>query len=454
MKYLYLDGSCGISGDMTVAALLDLGASREKLDAAINSMHLDGMHCHFGRGNSYSIAGTIFDVHVHTHEGEVSADHVNPHEEGYVEHHHSHEGEHHHHAHEDCAGHHHHEHRHLNDCYHILEHVASHGTLSENALDIAKKIFLIIAQAEAKVHGVAMEEVHFHEVGAIDSIVDIMAVAILVDDLQQIQGIDGVIVTGLNEGSGFVQTQHGMLPIPVPAVSSIAEAAGIALHITDTKGEMVTPTGIGVVAALRTSETLPQSYKILKSGIGLGKRDFGRANFLRAQIIEDSANVKDATCTANSSTGDSAADTHVYILECNIDDNTAEELGYAIDKILEAGARDVHFMPCQMKKNRPGTLLRAIADSSSLAIVEHAILKYTNTVGLRRIPVERTCMSRSFLNVETKFGTVKVKKSVFKSPLGDIEKCKPEFDDVKALAEKAGVPFREVFNEAVAYLKR
>lgn len=446
MKYLYLDGSCGISGDMTVAALLDLGASREKLDAAINSMHLDGMHCHFGRGNSYSIAGTTFDVHVHTHEGEVSADHVHPHEEGYIEHHH--------HSHEDCAGHHHHEHRHLNDCYHILEHAASHGTLSDSALAIAKKIFSIIAQAEAKAHGVAMEEVHFHEVGAIDSIVDIMAVAILVDDLQQTQGIDGVIVTGLNEGSGFVQTQHGMLPIPVPAVSSIAESAGIALHITDTKGEMVTPTGIGVVAALRTSETLPQSYKILKSGIGLGKRDFGRANFLRAQIIEDSANVKDATCTANSSTGDSAADTHVYILECNIDDNTAEELGYAIDKILEAGARDVHFMPCQMKKNRPGTLLRAIADSSSLAIVEHAILKYTNTVGLRRIPVERACMSRSFVNVETKFGTVKVKKSVFKSPLGDIEKCKPEFDDIKALAEKAGVPFREVFNEAVAYLKR
>ncbi len=454
MKYLYLDGSCGISGDMTVAALLDLGASREKLDAAINSMHLDGMHCHFSRGNSYSIAGATFDVHVHTHEGEVSADHIHPHEEGYVEHHHSHEEGHHHHAHEDCAGHHHHEHRHLNDCYHILEHVASHGTLSDNALDIAKKIFLIIAQAEAKAHGVAVEEVHFHEVGAIDSIVDIMGVAILVDDLQQTQGIDGVIVTGLNEGSGFVQTQHGMLPIPVPAVSSIAEAAGIALHITDTKGEMVTPTGIGVVAALRTSETLPQSYKILKSGIGLGKRDFGRANFLRAQIIEDTANVKDVTCAGNSSTGDSAADTHVYILECNIDDNTAEELGYAMEKILEAGARDVHFMPCQMKKNRPGTLLRAIADSSNLAVVEHAILKYTNTVGLRRIPVERTCMSRSFLNVETKFGTVKVKKSVFKSPLGDIEKCKPEFDDVKSLAEKAGVTFREVFNEAVSCSNR
>ncbi|MCQ2109862.1 MAG: LarC family nickel insertion protein, partial [Fibrobacter sp.] len=215
MKYLYLDGSCGISGDMTVAALLDLGASREKLDAAINSMHLEGMHCHFGRGNSYSIAGATFDVHVHTHHGEESADHVHAHEGCYVEHHHEH-----HHA---------HEHRHLKECYGILEHVASHGTLSQNALALAKKIFLMIAQAEAKAHGVAVEDVHFHEVGAIDSIVDIMAVAILVDDLQETQGVSQVVVTGLNEGTGFVQTQHGMLPIPVPAVASIAESAGIAL---------------------------------------------------------------------------------------------------------------------------------------------------------------------------------------------------------------------------------
>ncbi len=415
MKYLYLDGSCGISGDMTVAALLDLGASREKLEAAINSMHLDGMHCHFGRGNSYSIAGATFDVHLHTHHGEESADHVHAHEEAYVEHHHS------------------HEHRHLKECYDILDHVASHGTLSQNALAIAKKIFLIIAEAEAKAHGVAVEDVHFHEVGAIDSIVDIMAVAILVDDLQETQGVSQVVVTGLNEGTGFVQTQHGMLPIPVPAVASIAEAAGIALHITDTKGEMVTPTGIGVVAALRTCEKLPANYKILKSGIGLGKRDFGRANFLRAQIIEDV-----------SSTGNSPNDLSVTILECSIDDASPEELGLAMDKIMEAGARDVHFIPCYMKKNRPGILLRAIVDGEKMGQVETAIFKNTTTIGLRRIPVVRNCMSRSFQDVETPFGVVTVKKC----ELGDIVKFKPEFESVKAVAEKAGVSFREAFDAA------
>lgn len=423
MKYLYLDGSCGISGDMTVAALLDLGASREKLEAAINSMHLDGMHYHFGRGNSYSIAGATFDVHVHTHHGEESADHVHAHEEGYVEHHHT------------------HEHRHLKECYDILDHVAGHGTLSQNALAIAKKIFLIIAEAEAKAHGVAVEDVHFHEVGAIDSIVDIMAVAVLVDDLRDSFGVESCVVTGLNEGTGFVQTQHGMLPIPVPAVASIAEAAGIALHITDTKGEMVTPTGIGVVAAIRTCEKLPTNYKILKSGIGLGKRDFGRANFLRAQIIEsvDNGNNPD-----NRSKADYLANDETIMVECNIDDQSPEELALAMDKIFEAGAKDVYFVPCYMKKNRPGIILHALADSESLPQIEAAILRYTTTIGVRHYQVSRTCMERSFADIETPYGSVKVKKC----SLGDIVKYKPEFEDVKAASEKAGVTFSQVSNAA------
>lgn len=420
MKFLYLDGSCGISGDMTVAALLKLGASREKLDAAIAGLGLEGVHIHVENSKSYSIAGLSFAVHVHGHD----ADHVHSHEEGYVEHHHHHE-----------HGHHHHEHRHLSEIYEILDRAANAGAVTPRALETAKKIFRIIAEAEAKAHGVPVEEVHFHEVGAVDSIVDILAVAVLADDL----GIENCIVTGLNEGSGFVETQHGMLPIPVPAVAHIAEAAGIALHITETKGEMVTPTGAGIVAALRTQETLPAGYKILKSSIGLGKRDFGRANFLRAQIIEDSAGDKCGDATSRT-TGSAALDCNVFQLEANIDDSTPEELGYAMDKLFEAGARDVHFIPCYMKKNRMGTLLCALADSEHLAAVEKAIFLHTSTVGVRRFPVERTCMARSIFEVETEFGKVRVKKSV----LGGIEKNKPEFDDLKACTDKAGVPIREI----------
>lgn len=431
MKYLYLDGSCGISGDMTVAALLGLGASREKMDAAIAGLGLEGVHVHVENSKSYSIAGLSFAVHVHDHD----ADHVHSHEEGYVEHHHHEHGEHCHGASTSSATLHHHEHRHLSEVYEILDRAANAGAVTPRALETAKKIFRIIAEAEAKAHGVPVEEVHFHEVGAVDSIVDILAVAVLADDL----GIENCIVTGLNEGSGFVETQHGMLPIPVPAVAHIAEAAGIALHITETKGEMVTPTGAGIVAALRTSERLPASYKILKSGVGLGKRDFGRANFLRAQIIEDSASDKCGDATSGT-TGCTPADCNVFQIEANIDDSTPEELGYAMDKLFEAGARDVHFIPCYMKKNRMGTLLCALADSEHLAAVEKAIFLHTSTVGVRRFPVERTCMARNTFEVETEFGKVRVKKSV----LGDIEKIKPEFDDLKACADKAGVPIREI----------
>ncbi len=423
MKFLYLDGSCGISGDMMVAALLGLGASRQKMDAAIAGLGLEGVHVHVDNSNSYSIAGLSFAVHVHDHD----ADHVHSHEEGYVEHHHHHE-----------HGHHHHEHRHLSEVYEILDRAANARAVTTCALKTAKKIFRIIAEAEAKAHGVPVEEVHFHEVGAVDSIVDILAVAVLADDL----GIENCIVTGLNEGSGFVETQHGQLPIPVPAVAHIAEAAGIALHITETKGEMVTPTGAGIVAALRTSETLPAGYKILKSGVGLGKRDFGRANFLRAQIIEDSAGDKCGDATSGT-TGSAVLDCNVFQIEANIDDSTPEELGYAMDKLFEAGARDVHFIPCYMKKNRMGTLLCALADSEHLAAVEKAIFLHTSTVGVRRFPVERTCMARSIFEVETEFGKVRVKKSI----LGDIEKIKPEFDDLKACADKAGAPIREIQKE-------
>ena len=429
MKYLYLDGSCGISGDMTVAALLGLGASREKLDAAIAGLGLESVHIHVENSKSYSIAGLSFAVHVHGHD----ADHVHSHEEGYVEHCETKDDRR---KTKEChEGHHHHEHRHLSEVYEILDRAANAGAVTSRALETAKKIFRIIAEAEAKAHGVPVEEVHFHEVGAVDSIVDILAVAVLADDL----GIENCIVTGLNEGSGFVETQHGQLPIPVPAVAHIAEAAGIALHITETKGEMVTPTGAGIVATLRTQETLPAGYKILKSGVGLGKRDFGRANFLRAQIIEDSAGDKCGDATSGT-TGSAALDCNVFQIEANIDDSTPEELGYAMDKLFEAGARDVHFIPCYMKKNRMGTLLCALADSEHLATVEKAIFLHTSTVGVRRFPVERTCMARSTFEVETKFGKVRVKKSFW----GDIEKIKPEFDDLKACADKAGVPIREI----------
>jgi len=391
-KYLYFDGTCGISGDMTVAALLDLGASRKKLDTAIESLNLYGFHYHIERKHSYSIAGLDFSVHLHQHHEAK--------ESGYHEHGHD------------------HEHRHLDEIYAIID----RADATDKAKAFAKKTFKIVAAAEAKAHGVPLEKVHFHEIGAIDSIIDIIAAAVLLDDLD----IGNVIVPSLSEGTGTVTCQHGELPVPVPAVLNIAETHQITLRPTANNGEMVTPTGIAIAAALNPSDKLPPCYKIIKSGIGLGKRDFGRANFLRVMIIDDNAD-----------------DETVYVMESNIDDCSAETLGLAIEKIMAAGAYDAHFEPCYMKKNRPAYILRAIVPANKTADVEYAIFKHTSTIGLRKYPVERACMNRRSDKIEIPDGTINVKISTYK----DIIRVKPEFDSVKKLAEKTGKSVMDIYEE-------
>lgn len=398
-EYLYLEGHSGISGDMVVAALLDMGASRCKLDEALQSLPLDEFHCHVSRGHSYSVAGCDFKVHLHQQESHR--------EEDYHTHHHEH-------------GHgHSHESRHLAD----VEAIISKAKLTPRAHDLALRIFRIVAEAEAKAHGCAVEEVHFHEVGAVDSIVDIVATAVLYDDLSPA----GCIVTGLTEGQGTVMCQHGELPVPVPAVMNIAQMHGIPLRPSSTQGEMVTPTGIAIAAALRTAERLPATYCLTRCGIGLGKRDFGKANFLRAFMVREVV-----------SPG------RMWQLEANIDDSTPEELGYALEKIFAAGARDVWFCPCFMKKNRPAYLLGALSAETELEAVEKAILRHTSTIGLRRFAVERTCMERRMMRVQLPEGEALVKLVRH----GDITRCTPEYESIRSLAEATGEGFHSLYLRA------
>ena len=249
---LYIEGATGISGDMTVGALLSLGSSQERLKAVLDSLKLGDEFSYVISGKaSYGIAGTDFDV-------------ILPHR------HHHHEHGHHHH--------HHHEHRNLAD----VEAVIDRGEMSDRARALAKRAFRFVAEAEAKAHGKPLGEVHFHEVGAIDSIVDIVSAAVLFDDLGETE----CVVTGLTEGSGTVMCAHGELPVPVPAVLNIAVATGVPLRVSDTKGECVTPTGIALAAAFRTREALPAAYRVKGVGIGLGKRDYGRPAILRIMKIE------------------------------------------------------------------------------------------------------------------------------------------------------------------------
>ena len=276
MKSLYLECNAGISGDMLVAALLDLGADKEALDKALQSIPAKGFEYKISRVSKAGINCCDFDVildeehanHDHEHEHEHHHDHDHEHEHSHVPHEH----------------HHHHEHRGLQEVIAIIDAT----DMSAAAKELALKIFDIIADAEAKAHAVEKNAVHFHEVGAIDSIVDIVAIAVCADSLS----VENVIVPELCEGRGTVRCQHGVLPVPVPATANIMQRFGFNVHLLPVQGEFVTPTGAAAAAALMTTDELPQSFKILGIGLGAGKRQYERPSILRALLIEDNAQKK------------------------------------------------------------------------------------------------------------------------------------------------------------------
>ena len=271
---LYIECYAGISGDMFVASLLDLGVDKNYLLSNLQTLPLEGYKINISRVKKMALDACdfniILDIDNHDHDMQYL------YEENH-EHSHEHKHEHHeHHTHE--ANHTHHVHRNLNDVTTII----NNSQITDNAKSIANKIFQIIAEAEAKAHGTSVEQVHFHEVGAVDSIVDITAAAICIDKLN----INKVFCSSLSEGKGFVNCQHGAIPIPVPAVVNIVSANDLKLHFTNTKGELITPTGAAIIAAIKTDDSMPENFMIEKIGIGAGKRQYNIPNVVRSMLIK------------------------------------------------------------------------------------------------------------------------------------------------------------------------
>ena len=418
-RYLLLDCSSGISGDMTVAALLDLGADRAALDTLLASLPLDGAHVHVSRVKKSGLDCCDFDVHLDAaHENH---DHDMAYLHGHDHHHHDHDHDHHDH-HDHDHGHHHdhpHEHRGLRE----IEAILRAATMTPSALALALRVFRILAEAESKAHGVPPEEVHFHEVGAIDSIIDIAAFAVLYDSLR----LDAAFVPSLSEGRGTVRCQHGILPIPVPAVVHIAEAHALPLRQTEVEGELVTPTGAAIAAAIRSPEPPPQSFRIAASGLGAGKRDYACAGFLRAMLIEPAADAADPSES-------------VCRLECNLDDATGEELGFALERLMDAGARDAFYTPVFMKKNRPGWLLTVLCAPDEADRFTALLFRHTTTLGVRRALLDRAVLPRSFRTVPTPWGDVSVKEA----RVGDDLRLHPEYEDIARIAREHDLPLRTV----------
>lgn len=449
---LYLECYSGISGDMMVAALLDLGADQDVLEKALQSLPIHGFKTQISRVSKSGLDACDFNVildskyenhdhdmkylheeachkqsenshmqvteHQHEHEHEHKHEHEHEHQHEY-EHTHEYENQNEHeHEHEHTHEHDHtHEHRGLTEILDIIDRT----DISNRAKMLAIRIFNILANAEAKAHGVEIDQVHFHEVGAVDSIVDIVSVAVCLDNL----GIEEVIVPVLYEGTGFVKCQHGIIPVPVPAVSNIVSDNGLKLHITKSEGEFVTPTGAAIVAAIRTSDQLPEQFSIKKIGIGAGKRNYERPSILRAMMIQEDYRETD----------------YIYKLESNIDDCTGENLGYVMERLFEAGARDVNYIPVYMKKNRPAYQLNVICKKEDMNKIEQIIFEETTTIGIRRQQMERSILKRELQKKQTSLGEVQVKICNLTSG----RRCYPEYSSVVEMCKKHKMSYQDVY---------
>ena len=466
MSTLYLEPFSGLSGDMLNALLLDLGADRKHLEEALKTISLDGYHLHVDRIAKSSIWGTDFDVHMEHGEKDhgIAGDfdhHHHEHDHDHHEHEHTHEHAHSHtheehtHSHEHSHSHdHHHEHDHTRDG-HTHEHTHSHHhhhgevrglkeieaiILSSGVSDFVKEksleVFRDIAQAEANVHQMSVEEIHFHEVGATDSIIDIMSFFILWETLD----IDAVYSTAVTEGSGTITVAHGVMPVPVPAVMQLRLGTAIPFSQDfEIHTELVTPTGLALFKAIRPVFAQPSNLTATKVGYGFGKRDTGKFNALRGTLLERTTYSHQVVTSNND---------EIIQIDTTIDDQSGEELGYIMNLLLEEGALDVHYTPVYTKKNRPATHLTLLIQEGDLERFTAILFKQTSTIGFRYQNVQRKVMTRTFQTQQTSLGAVKVKKNQY----GTFTKSTLEYEDCARIARKTGLSIQAVYQQLIKEL--
>ena len=394
MRELYLECYSGISGDMTVAALLDLGVPGEFLMKEWEKLHLDGYEIKISRTKKNQITATDFDVILKDEHGHEHA-HTHVNDEDVKE---CHEQEHS------------HEHTHVHNSYREIKEFILASELSDRVKEMILKIFQVIAEAEAQVHGTAVDEVHFHEVGAVDSIVDISAAAICLDYL----GFDSIVTSEIWEGKGHVWCQHGRIPVPAPAVLAIFSKSQTRLHLSGVQGEMVTPTGAGIVAAKKKKTAVNETKEEMKNK-------------------DEQKGFHDVQTET------------VCVMETNVDDCSGEQLGYAREVLLKAGALDVCCMPLYMKKGRPAYLFQIICRPADEEALKTILFRETTSIGFRRYEEERQKLDREMISVTLLDGnTIRIKKCMHH----DVIYYYPEYEDVRKTCEMRGEAFRMVYEEA------
>ena len=397
MKTLYFDCFSGISGDMTIGALLDLGLDLEYLKTELRKLPVDGYQVSASRVVRSNISAMKFNV-------AIAGDH------GHDHHHHHHESHHHH-----------------RKASQILAMIRD-SSLNANTKRMAHAIFTKLAISEGKVHHIAPEDVEFHEVGAVDSIVDTVGAAIGFDSM----GIEKFSCSAINVGGGFIHCQHGVYPVPAPATAELLRNATIySKHVTT---ELVTPTGAAILAAVVDRFTSLDGIVPQTIGYGAGSKEFQDfPNCLRLLLGTDQ---KDAAQKHQAPPGDV-----IIVLEANIDDMTAQNFGYVCDRLLEEGALDVCTVPAQMKKGRPGHLLQVLAPPNRWEKIERLIFEETTTIGVRRYEAARSALERETVRVETVHGSIAIKVSKLN---GKVVNSTPEYEDCAKIAREKGIPLKDV----------
>ena len=470
MKILYYDCFAGISGDMNLGAMIDLGVDAGYLTGELQKLKLNGYEIRVSEQQRKGITGTQAEVILTGNDHEHSHDHGHSHGHG-------------HHRHSIFEGlkrriipeyykaleseheHHHHGHRNLND----IETIIGKSELPDKVKAMSMNIFRIVAQAEAKIHGKPVEEVHFHEVGAVDSIVDIVGAAICMDYLSP----DRIIASPVEMGGGFVNCAHGRFPVPAPATLEIMK--GKPMKLGAVPFETATPTGVAILTALADEFTETPAFTIVKTGYGIGHRDTEIPNVLRVCIGEteepeavsqgrhcgldpqspytsslniNRLRVKPAMTSVLESAFETALTTEktvdAVVIECNIDDMNPERYAYVMERLFEAGADDVYLQNIMMKKSRPAVMLSVLCEPAKIEIMEHILFTETSTLGVRYQHVKKNMLDRRFATVDTPWGAVRVKEAYYQ---GNRLRTKPEYGDCAAIARKHGISIEKVYQE-------
>lgn len=408
MKTLYLECGMGAAGDMLTAALLELTEDKQSFLKRINHLGLPGVKVDAETSVKCGITGTHMKVTVNGEEEESRDAHSSPHEHA---HEHSHGQDHEHHSDDPAHGHHHHA------SPADVEELINGLNVSDQVKADAKAVYALIAEAESQVHGHPVSEIHFHEVGTLDAVTDVISVCLLMEDI----GAEEVVVSPVHVGSGHVHCMHGILPVPAPATALILK--DVPTYGGHIQGELCTPTGAALLKHFASRFGDRPIMRTKAIGYGMGKKDFEQANCVRAFLGESERQREQITK-----------------LECNLDDMTGEDIGFATEQLFQAGAKEVFTQAVGMKKNRPGILLTVLCLTEDADRLAEEMMKHTSTLGIRRQEMSRYVLQRSVETLSISYGEVRMKQA---SGMG-VKRSKPEFEDVAALARKYQVPLRTI----------